>query len=438
MIFYLKLKNKFYLNNFNIMSCLLDNNNNNTFVIKTWNVGSINDNVICELFWDHFIKKWIESDKISPFSKNKYDFIGFVINSYFDNINKLINQYSLIKNLNNTKKTIYSNVSVLEYFEKYYSIADKIVNDLINNNNIIYFLQELNKPIINFLTFKLKSKNFKICLLDKCSFYTTAIIYSTELYVLEDKNILSLHDYFGSYYVNTVKHLWEQNKMNNYDGKDEILKKLNRLDKEYQWIWKEFRDNTLDRTNQNNILSILIKNKISNKLFLCLNIHNPCWWIDKFNNEQLYDKQILYFLKNISIHNSINNIIDEINDKNKLNVIFAGDFNIDSYSNIQLSNHLDGLVKSSEIEILNKRFKLLNINPHFFDTHFKLKNVHYKYYPVKYNNTFRFYTHINRKNEKKILDRIYVSDNIKVFNDKKILEKTKYSDHNILQIRISY
>ena len=283
------------------MSCLLDNNNNNnTFVIKTWNVGSINDNVICELFWDHFIKKWLESDKTSPFSKNKYDFIGFVINSYFDNINKLINQYSLIKNLNNTKKTIYSNVSVLEYFEKYYSIADKIVNDLINNNNIIYFLQELNKPIINFLTFKLKSKNFKICLLDKCSFYTTAIIYSTELYVLEDKNILSLHDYFGSYYVNTVKHLWEQNKMNNYDGKDEILKKLNRLDKEYQWIWKEFRDNTLDRTNQNNILSILIKNKISNKLFLCLNIHNPCWWIDKFNNEQLYDKQILYFLRNIS------------------------------------------------------------------------------------------------------------------------------------------
>ena len=336
------------------------------------------------------------------------------------------------------RSSLYSNVNILRYFEKYYSIADKIGNDLINNKNIIYFVQELNKPIINFLNVKLKAKNFKLCLLDKCSFYTTGIIYSTELYDLEDKNILSLHDYFGSYYVNTIKHLWEQNKMNSYDGRDEILENLSRSDKEYHWIWKEFRDNTVDRTNQNNILSVLIKNKTSNKIFLCLNIHNPCWWIDKFNKEEIYNKDILYFLRNLSIHDCINNIITEIEDKENLNVIFAGDLNIDSNSNSELSNHLDGIIKSSEIDILKKRFKLLNINPNFFDSNFELRNVHYKYYPVKYDEALRFYTHINRKNQKKILDRIYISDNIKIFNDKKILERTKYSDHLILQVRISY
>ena len=255
---------------------------------------------------------------------------------------------------------------------------------------------------------------------------------------MEDKNILSLHDYFGSYYVNTIKHLWEQNKMNSYDGRDEILANLSRSDKEYHWIWKEFRDNTVDRTNQNNILSVLIKNKTSNKIFLCLNIHNPCWWIDKFNKEEIYNKDILYFLRNLSIHDCINNIITEIEDKENLNVIFAGDLNIDSNSNSELSNHLDGIIKSSEIDILKNRFKLLNINPNFFDSNFELRNVHYKYYPVKYDEALRFYTHINIKNQKKILDRIYVSDNIKIFNDKKILEKTKYSDHLILQVRISY
>jgi hypothetical protein len=420
------------------MASLIHDINNNNLVVKTWNVGSINNKVLCELFWDHFLKKWIEFDRISPFSKDKYDFIGIVINSYFDKINKIINQYKEIKNLNNSKKSLYSNVNILRYFEKYYSIADKIGNDLINNKNIIYFVQELNKPIINFLNVKLKAKNFKLCLLDKCSFYTTGIIYSTELYDLEDKNILSLHDYFGSYYVNTIKHLWEQNKMNSYDGRDEILENLSRSDKEYHWIWKEFRDNTVDRTNQNNILSVLIKNKTSNKIFLCLNIHNPCWWIDKFNKEEIYNKDILYFLRNLSIHDCINNIITEIEDKENLNVIFAGDLNIDSNSNSELSNHLDGIIKSSEIDILKKRFKLLNINPNFFDSNFELRNVHYKYYPVKYDEALRFYTHINRKNQKKILDRIYISDNIKIFNDKKILERTKYSDHLILQVRISY
>jgi len=88
-----------------------------------------------------------------------------------------------IKKLNDK----YSVDNIGRYFRKYYTIVEKILKDLIYNKNTIYFLQEINIPVIKILEKCLNNlyeNKFSLNLLDIGSSYTTAIIFCLDHVIL--------------------------------------------------------------------------------------------------------------------------------------------------------------------------------------------------------------------------------------------------------------
>lgn len=449
--------------------------------VKTWNIGGTQGD-ICDNFWRNFCSHWINS-KISPYDRENFD--GFVKK----NINSFLNYTNFVYNIKEIKKLNkkYSVETIGRYFRKYYTIVEKILKDYIENINTIYFLQEINYPVIIILEHLLKkiklnnNKNIVLDLLDMGSPTTTAIMYSRDLYSLENKNVFDMNNYFGKTFITLMNVIWEQHSENtNENEKDKVMASLK--DK-YAWIWKEFRYANSNKSNENNILSILLKSKKTNKKLLCLNIHNPCWWIDEkhksselhenmmcFEEDELnksiqtqisdinprnyFDENILYIIRNISIHNAIDFLTYNITNKNELGVILAGDFNIDGNIDYDVSKHLDGDIFSSNIKNLTDRLDRLNFNTNrLFDTKFDLINCHKKYYPSnnrdpgkvkvivkdketrqKVEKEINFFTQ-KSFNSEKILDRVYISRNLKMKeNMNKIIEKQFCSDHVILSV----
>lgn len=450
----------------------------NNLSVKTWNLGTIQGD-ICDIFWDNFCRSWINNKKISPYDKSQFD--DFIKK----NINSFLNYSNSVYNLKGIKKLTdkYSVDNIGRYFRKYYTIVEKILKDLIYNTNTIYFLQEINIPVIKILENclnNLDKNKFSLNLLDIGSSYTTAIIFCSDIYSLEDKNVFNMNNYFGKTFITLFNVIWEQHSENtNSNEKNNVMESLN--DK-YTWIWKEFRYSCSNKSNENNILSILIRNKKTNKKLLCLNIHNPCWWIDDkkkvnihenmfceennldksiqtfindVNPRNYFDENILYILRNITIHSAINIMVNKIMDTDNLGIVLAGDFNIDGNLDSDTSNHLDGEILSSNIKILTDRLDRLNFDTRkLLNTRFNLINCHRSYYPsnteeagivkiivkdkekrCKVEKDVEFFTQ-KSFNSKKILDRIYISKNLRVDDNKKVIEPLFCSDHVILSTYI--
>ena len=80
----------------------------------------------------------------------------------------------------------YSVENIGKYFRKYFTIVQKIINDYRDNLSIIYFLQELNIPIILMLKNWIKGFSYlSINILDIGNSYTTGIIFYNLRYKLE-------------------------------------------------------------------------------------------------------------------------------------------------------------------------------------------------------------------------------------------------------------
>ncbi len=291
-----------------------------------------------------------------------------------------------------------------------------------------------------------------------------------------------MNDYFGKTFITLFNVIWEQHSENtNNNEKDNVMASLK---DEFTWIWKEFRYSCSNKSNENNIFSLLIRNKKTNKKLLCLNIHNPCWWVDdkqkinvhenmfceednldksiqtfieNENPRNYFDENILYILRNITIHYALNIMINKIKDKNNLGIILAGDFNIDGNLDSESSNHLDGKIAASDIKNLTDRLDRLNFDTRkLLNTSFNLINCHRSYYPsnrekarnvkimikdkerkCKVEKEVAFFTQ-KRFNNEKILDRIYISRNLKIIlnNKVKVIEPLFCSDHVILETNL--
>lgn len=459
------------------MSNFVRNNKNryikcNKLSVKTWNLGTIQGD-ICDIFWDNFSTTWIRNKRISPYERSDFD--DFVKK----NINSFLNYSNTVYNLKGIKKLSdkYSIDNIGRYFRKYYTIAEKILKDMKNNINTIYFLQEINIPIIKILENSFdnyKNSKFSLNLLDLGTSYTTAIIFCSDIYSLEDKNIFNMNDYFGKTFITLFNVIWEQHSENTNKNEKDIV--MESLKDEFMWIWKEFRYSCSNKSNENNIFSILIRNKKTNKKLLCLNIHNPCWWLDdkkkvnihenmfceenkldksiqtminEINPRSYFDENILYILRNITIHLGLNEIIIKNKIKSDTGILLAGDFNIDGNLDSDTSNHLDGETAASTIKILTDRIDRLNFNTRkLLNIEFNLINCHRSYYPSnnerakkvkilvkKVEKEVEFFTQ-KRFNEK-ILDRIYISKNLKLNENDKVIEPLFCSDHVILSTQIN-
>ena len=447
----------------------------NNLCVKTWNLGTIQGD-ICDIFWEYFLTDWINNNKISPYDRSEFD--DFVKK----NINCFLNYSNFVYNLKGIKKlnNKYCVDNIGKYFRKYYSIVEKIIKDLLDNKNTIYFLQELNIPVIKLLENKLNNLEgfkFSLNLLDIGTSYTTAIIFSSDIYCLEDKNVFNMNYYFGKTFITLFNVIWEQHSENtDRNEKDNVMESLK---DEFKWIWKEFRYACSNKSNENNIFNVLIRNKKTNKKLLCLNIHNPWWWLDdkqeinvhenmfceednlnksiqtfiaEVNPRNYFDEDILYILRNVTIHYALNIMINKIKDKNNLGIILAGDFNIDGNLDYESSNHLTERIAYKK---LTDRLDKLNFDTRkLLNTTFSLLNCHRSYYPsnrekarnvkiivkdkerkCKVEKEIGFFTQKNFKNEK-ILDRIYISRNLKIMQSDKVIEPLFCSDHVILQTNI--
>jgi hypothetical protein len=444
------------------------------FTIKTWNLGTIQGD-ICDNFWKIFCKNWFLRE-ISPYNRSKFDI--FVQ----ENIKEFLNYSNSIYNLDKIKllSDKYSVENIGKYFRKYYTIVQKIINDYRDNLSIIYFLQELNIPIILMLKNWIKGFScLSISILDVGNSYTTGIIFYNMRYKLESKDNFNMNKYFNTSFKTLMNVIWDQHSKNSDINEKEKL--MESLKNESELIWYEIRHSCFNKSSENNMLCVLLKDISTGKKVMCLNIHNPCWWINDVNTSEIhenmlceeynndksiqtqinninyrnyFDNDILYILRNISIHNAIDILSKDI-DKDELCIILAGDFNIQGNLDYDVSNHLDGNLKTSDIENFNQKIKKLNFNANkFLNTNFDLLNCHKKFYPSNKNEAGKvkiivkdkeknykvekdvnFYTQKSFDTER-ILDRIYVSKNLKIDYDNKPIEPSFFSDHNILNIKI--
>jgi hypothetical protein len=330
-------------------------------------------------------------------------------------------------------------------------------------------------------------------LLDVGNSYTTGIIFNNCKYSFVNKDIFNMNKYFRTTFKTLMNVIWEQHSKNtNINEKDKIMESLKN---EYEYIWKEIRYSCFNKSCENNILSVLLKDKGTNRELLCLNIHNPCWWLDdkniskvdesmiceddgynksiqtqinNINPRKYFDEDILYILRNISIHKAINILLNNIilsrsdegleQDEYNPQIIFAGDFNIQGNSDYDVSNHLDGVLQSSNIKIFNDKINKINFNTSkLFNTNFNLLNCHKKYYPSNENKPGKVKIRIYDKEKKckvekdvnfytqksfdkeKILDRIYISNDFEINeNMVDIIEEKFCSDHVILSVYLEY
>ena len=242
-----------------------------------------------------------------------------------------------------------------------------------------------------------------------------------------------------------------------------------------------------------NLFGIVLNNKKTNKKLLCLNTHNPNWWpntnekldtdeitlnveeIDLENNSVNTEEnnennenskciqvdiiprsytcniEFLYAIRNTMLHQAICNIIKNINCED-LYTIFAGDFNIQGNNENNLSNHLDGTLSSDEYPLLCDRLQEMRLNPQVLNSSFgeKFYNPHVSLYPrgnrkpkykikeSKSGTNIHYFTQKGYLSPYRILDRIYISNNIELANMKSddIIKKNNYSDHAIIKLEI--
>ena len=442
------------------------------FIVKTWNLGTIQGD-ICDNFWKIFCKNWFLQE-ISPYYRSKFDI--FVQ----ENIKEFLNYSNSIYNLKEIKLLgdKYSVENIGKYFRKYFTIVQKIINDYRDNLSIIY--KELNIPIILMLKNWIKGFSYlSINILDIGNSYTTGIIFYNLRYKLESKDIFNMNKYFNTSFKTLMNVIWDQHSKNSDINEKEKL--MESLKNESELIWYEIRNSCFNKSSENNMLCVLLKDISTDKKVMCLNIHNPCWWIsdmnksenhenmicEEYNNDKsiqtqinninprnYFDNDILYILRNISIHNAIDILSQDI-DRDELCIILAGDFNIQGNLDYDVSNHLDGDLQSSDIVNFNEKIKKLNFNASkFLNTNFDLLNCHKKFYPSNKNEAGKvkiivkdneknckvekyvnFYTQ-KSFNMERILDRIYVSKNIDINDESNVIEPLFCSDHVILSIYI--
>jgi hypothetical protein len=193
----------------------------NKLQIKSWNVAGIQGE-LCNHYLKILCNTWKKKGKPVPFGVNTIWFE--VVDETFNNFERLSKicytqpeQYEF--KLNNEIKEPNRDFKKMThiYFRKYFSIAQEILNDLNDNQNIIYFLQEVNYIILFLLENGIKNgdrslnlMNYKIYIASHGTNITSVIIFNKKKFELIDKILWDLEDHFRSERITLMNVMWEQ------------------------------------------------------------------------------------------------------------------------------------------------------------------------------------------------------------------------------------